>query len=641
MNVKKHILILFLGIFSFVGYAQEEIDSLLKVTRSERTPQAKAYAFQRLAWLHILNDVNAAEAYNDTAQIVYKQVGDERGLAQTHYKFGVIYRYKGDYRKALEAFDKYKIYVERQQDTFGFGNVAYQKGVVYSLQGDYENSLKEYERTLHWYELKQDTASFGFVWNSIGLVQKNLMQYEKALHSFEQAQYYNLKFNKMADIGGAYGNMATIYFLQGNYPKAENFQNKALKINQEINNNWGIAGSYFSLGNIAKLKGNKNQAISYYLKAKEIQVRNKYFKELAETKIGLALLYREANDIDKAKKELLEALPMAKESKNVRKEIHRELKEMYAITLDHKDALHHANLYALLKDSILNEENIKQINFLSEQYETKKKDQEIAVQQLQLIKQESELDKKNGLFRLALVGLFALVALLLGSWIIYTQRQKRKAQELIALRKQSEIETLESLIQGEEKERLRIAQELHDGVNGDLSAIKFKLNSLQENNAKEIAEAVAMLDKSCEQVRAISHNLVPPALENFDLRTATSDYCYKMNANYASEISFQYLGDSLELPKEIEINIYRIIQELVTNSLKHAQANEIHVQLSSNEKILQLTVEDNGMGFEAHKTSSPGMGLKNITSRVDYLGGELDIVSNKEGTSVSVLLTIK
>ena len=192
------------------------------------------------------------------------------------------------------------------------------------------------------------------------------------------------------------------------------------------------------------------------------------------------------------------------------------------------------------------------------------------------------------------------------------------------------------MIEGEEKERFRIAKELHDGVNGDLSAIKFKLSTLLEMNNTVIKEAITMIDNSCNQVRAISHNLVPPSLENFNLLEAIEEYCEKSDASHSQNITFQHLGEKVNISKKEEINIFRIIQELVTNSIKHANATEINVQISCRNKIMQITVEDNGKGFNIDTIENKGIGLKNIQSRVDYLHANLDVLSNKKGTSTTI-----
>jgi len=316
------------------------------------------------------------------------------------------------------------------------------------------------------------------------------------------------------------------------------------------------------------------------------------------------------------------------------------LSEMYVETNDYKNAFKTKELENELRNKISSEKMQKNISELEIKYDTERKNKEIIQQQLEIKDKENEIQKKNTQNNYIMrIAFFLLIASIL-TWIVFQQRQKRKNQEIVSLKREHQINTLESLMEGEEKERFRLAKELHDGVNGDLSAIKHKLNTLLELNNKTIEQAVVMIDKSCEQVRAISHNLVPPALEKFNLQTAASDYCANMNNTHPPKIDFNYLGDSLSLPKKVEINIFRIIQELITNSLKHAEASEISVQLSLQDKILQLVVEDNGIGFDTSKSNFEGIGILNLKSRVAFLNAEIDFESSNQGTSVNVLMDI-
>ena len=297
--------------------------------------------------------------------------------------------------------------------------------------------------------------------------------------------------------------------------------------------------------------------------------------------------------------------------------------------------------YSKIQDSINASKNKSSLANAEAKYQTEKKDKEIAEQQLALSDQKLAIQENKSKTRTMLI---LIVSLLLGSillWFSFSQRQKRMQQQLVSIEREQEVRTLESLMEGEEKERLRIAKELHDGVNGDLSAIKFKLVSLLETNNAVINEAVAMIDNSCEQVRSISHNLVPPSLRDFDLLEAVENYCNDMNAIHKPEISFQHVGDAIVLEKKQEANVFRIIQELVTNAIKHAEAKEILVQLSHVENTLQLTVEDDGKGFDAENTKTDGIGMQNIRSRVAYLDGSLDVKSDEKGTSFTISLNEK
>ncbi|MFK7814059.1 MAG: ATP-binding protein [Maribacter sp.] len=297
--------------------------------------------------------------------------------------------------------------------------------------------------------------------------------------------------------------------------------------------------------------------------------------------------------------------------------------------------------YISINDSINSEKNKTFIAHAETKYQTEKKDKEIAEQKLSLADQQLAITESKSKTRTMTI---LIVSLLLGSillWFSFRQRQKRMQQQLVAIEREQEVRTLESLMEDEEKERFRIAKELHDGVNGDLSAIKFKLSSLLEMNNSVIKEAVAMIDNSCEQVRAISHNLVPPSLKDFNIVEAVEDYCQSMNSIHDPEVHFQQVGESINLDKKQEANIFRIIQELVTNSIKYAEAKEIHVQLSHLKNTLQLTVEDNGKGFDPKTVKSDGIGMRNVQSRVDYLNATMDFVSNEKGTSYTIEMDTK
>jgi len=297
--------------------------------------------------------------------------------------------------------------------------------------------------------------------------------------------------------------------------------------------------------------------------------------------------------------------------------------------------------YISINDSINSEKNKTFIAHAETKYQSEKKDKEIAQQNLELADQQLSIQQSKSKTRTMSI---LIVSLLIGSillWFSFRQRQKRMQQQLVVIEREQEVKTLESLMEGEEKERLRIAKELHDGVNGDLAAIKFKLTSLQETNNQVINEAVAMIDTSSEQVRAISHNLVPPSLRDFNLIEAVASYCENMNAIHDPEIVFQHLGEDIELEKKQEANLFRIVQELVTNSIKHAEAKEIHVQLSNVKDNLQLTVEDDGKGFDVTNVQGDGIGMQNVKSRVDYLGGSMDIKSDAKGTSFTITIDTK
>ena len=229
--------------------------------------------------------------------------------------------------------------------------------------------------------------------------------------------------------------------------------------------------------------------------------------------------------------------------------------------------------------------------------------------EIKLKKQELDLIKSQKEKQLYFIISVGLLFLSFGVWYLFKQRQKNKNKEIIALQQQEEITKLEALIDGEEKERRRIAQELHDGLNGDLSAIKYRLSTLEESGLSEIDtenlnKVIDMIDESCAQVRSISHNLMPASIVDYGLLETIKEFCSKINVSRSVKIDFQSFGNPVELSKKIETVIYRIIQELVTNIIKHSKATEAMVQLNYREDELFITVEDNGIGFDKTIISS-------------------------------------
>ncbi|HMW38351.1 MAG: sensor histidine kinase [Saprospiraceae bacterium] len=232
------------------------------------------------------------------------------------------------------------------------------------------------------------------------------------------------------------------------------------------------------------------------------------------------------------------------------------------------------------------------------------------------------------------------------SEIILKQNEQINHQRIRELEQSMALRNLESMIKGQEKERERIAKDLHDSLGGLLSAIKLKYDTLIYQNGEagprtEIQKVHDLIDEACGEIRSISHDLKPGALEKLGLIDAVEDMINRFEKS-GQEIIFQYYGlnkDDL-LDSEIAVYVYRIIQELVNNSSKHAEAHEILVQLTRVEDQLEIIVEDDGIGFDESSTQK-GMGLDNIRSRVYYLKGEISVRTDPGGgTSTYIVIPL-
>lgn len=211
-------------------------------------------------------------------------------------------------------------------------------------------------------------------------------------------------------------------------------------------------------------------------------------------------------------------------------------------------------------------------------------------------------------------------------------------------RHQQQISKLQGLLEGEEKERKRMAEELHDGIAGDLSAIKYnlaylKLSNKNPENEEILRDVTQIIDKSCIQIREISHNLSPSSITNFGLITALQNFCMKIENIYGIPIRFTSTGERIELDKVIETHIYRIVQELVNNIIKHAEAKTAEVIITHRHPHIIVSVKDNGKGFEMQKNNK-GIGFGNIDSRIRFMNAKFSKTKSETGSSFLIEINI-
>jgi signal transduction histidine kinase len=428
-----------------------------------------------------------------------------------------------------------------------------------------------------------------------------------------------------------YNNLAQIKLQLQQIDSAIYYNSKAYLFAKKNNSKRGIPNIEQTFGQIYLDQRNNNEAIYYFQKSTVSATKNNYF-DIALANYGYLMLCYPNN------------------FKNNGNYFNRGLAliTLKKINISFQILFYKTAVIAFKKNNDL--ENLafsqEQLIKMNEKISLSNNDyiQNITKQYIKnenkLLKQELNLTKsirEKQIFYL-LIGALTLISIALAYF--FKQRQRLKNQEIDTLKQNQEITNLESLIDGEEKERKRIAQELHDGLNGDLSAIKYRLCSLDDAILKDeeresLLKSILLIDSACAQVRSISHNLIPTSILDFGLVETVEQYCAKLSNANPLKLDFQYFGNPAFLNKKTETVIYRIIQELINNIYKHSRATTALVQLNFHENELFITVEDNGIGFDV-KTVQNGLGLKNIRSRIHFLAANLDIVSNKKGTSYHI-----
>jgi len=410
---------------------------------------------------------------------------------------------------------------------------------------------------------------------------------------------------------------------------------------------------YYITGGISRKKEEWSKALTNFQKATEAALIVKDDFQVLNSKEGAAACYMHLGDLVKAREE---ALFVFKDAGRINVPLLRVqalqlLTEIEERSGNIDEAYRYQKQYILASDSLKKEKVQRQMKETEAKYENEKKEKAILQLQKSNAVQSLSLQKKSA-FNYFLIG--SVVALLITGFLGYRnfrhrqqlarQQDELQQQRISELEKDRQLIAVDSMLKGQEEERRRLAKDLHDGLGGLLSGVKFSLSNMKDNliitpeNMTVFERSLDMLDTSIKELRRVAHNMMPEILTKFGLNEALKEYCNTVNATRLLEVKYQSLGMETRLDNTTEIIIYRIVQELLNNILKHAGATETFIQLIRENDRLNIVVEDNGKGFDiALLENSKGAGWTNIRSRVEYLKGQLDIHSNPgKGTLVNI-----
>ncbi len=354
-----------------------------------------------------------------------------------------------------------------------------------------------------------------------------------------------------------------------------------------------------------------------------------YSQTNIDSMVTAATKYLEEKKVDSAINILNITINTASDKNSTQKALQL-MSEAYQSKGEDAKALLFLNKMVKVKDSV----NTTTVNALRATYEADKQAKEFALQKAQIEKQKLIITAITLCSILTIALLFAL----------YKRKQSVLETKMqTAILEQQNLAT-KAVLTAEEKERKRIAGDLHDGVGQMMSAVKMNLSSLasklQISNEQDVAlleKTLALVDESCKEVRSVSHNMMPNALLKSGLSSAVKSFLDKLD-HKKLKVNLHTEGLENRLSDNVEIILYRVIQETVNNVIKHANANQLDISLIKDKDGISCTIEDNGIGFNSASVSlNEGIGIKNIKARITYLQGsvEWDSSANK-GTLVAV-----
>lgn len=650
------IVLMTIGIATCYGQAKEGevIADLKKQLKTETIDTSRIFLLGDLANLLIKNGdtISAIKAIKEGLTLSEKR--------QFDYGFGHLYIIYGNYYETIADYSSAQKYYQLSYDYFkksdypnaplGAASSLGNLGLIAERQGDIEKAIQLKLEGLSIWErsnVPQKVLAMGNSYVGIASLYAKQGQFQKAIEYDKKGIEIRLKYNyRDSDLGTCYVYLSNNYVRNKQLDSAQKYLSIAEQLSKELKNSLfdlrlkdGWARFYLEKKNYTKAI-----EVSIELKQKAAEAKKAPLEYNAAMVLGHAYFSLEQwNNAIGSFKEALAIATRINIANNQTKAM-QELAKSYSRQGNYKEAFFYLTNYNTLNDSLKREEMTLKLNDIDTKYQTAQKEN-------QILTLEKEKQQQNTLIYGLLAGLVGLVVL---ATLVYqnTAKQKRIAQqqailreqELIQLKQQQQLMATNALMKGQEEERKRVARDLHDGLGGLLSGIKLTLTKvrgnfiLPEDGMSAFSRALTQLDTAISEMRRVAHSMMPEALVHYGLPEAIKDFCEDITESGAIMARFQALGMTSRLESSTEVVLYRIVQELLNNVLKHAQASEVYVQLIRKDNILNITVEDNGKGFEATGLDAQkGSGMRNIYNRVAYLNGKIDYQSQlKEGTSVFV-----
>jgi signal transduction histidine kinase len=639
----------FLLLASFPAMAQTKTLDSLKRILPKAEGKAKITTLLELCWEYRFVNADSARRYGLTALDLAKKEKSEDLQAEALNNIGVTYEAQGNYDEAL-AYESQALALRKKLgDSSKIANTLNTLGIIHDERGDYEKALSHYFDARKIYEGLHDDSKIAMVLTNIGIVLRAQKEYENVITYYRQAMAIYQKLGNKFGQAACHSNLGAVYLSLALYDSAIHYSLLASE-EFEAQNVRQFLPTTLSNAAIAYAKsGQIEKAKVYFARAKKLHEAYNNKKELSFTLSQLSRMEAKLGNKKEAIAYGEQALHIATGIKAMEQvmQAHEALAESKAQAADFKGAYQEHIEYSVAKDSLFQQQKSKQLLELQTKYETNKNKQEIA-----LLDQENKLKaaaiERNYFIIGTLVALLAIFVLLVYVWRYRAwQQQKAIAQQQKLRMRELQIN---SVIESQEQERKRFAADLHDGMGQLVSALQLTVQSIkntrdQEKTISLVENSEQLLNDIQSEIRNIAFNLMPPILMREGLVPATKELIRRINqsAKIKSEVAVHDVAD--RLPDLIEISLYRIIQELVSNIIKHSNATYLTLSFTGFGEEIVLTIEDDGTGYDlaSFQNSKQSNGWRTIQTRIQLIKGhiEFDTVVGRRNNTVTISVPLK
>jgi two-component system, NarL family, sensor kinase len=628
-------IILFL--FLHVNLCQSKnLDSLENVLNTKKlTTNEKLDLYNDLSWDYLNIDVSKSKFLSlQGIELSIKTKKDKMSGILYHH-LGIACYNEGQLDSALFYFHIAESFSQKVQDNNRLNLIGIAYAVVYDTQGEYQKAISILMKLLPKLEKAKRDDLVRTVYGNLGTLYQNVHNYNLSEKYYLLSEKESLKTNDDWRLSQACNGLMNICIIKKEYKKALEYADKALAVANRCGDNECRALTYQKMSEVYYIHyRDVDKARRFALKGLQIARENCAPNDIAAMLINISNIFYQQKNYRNSMKYALEAARVDTIDQSVYENTVANIVKSGIFLGEKQLAIQYFEKYYNIVEARSKKE-LQMFEMDSEKkYQTEKKELQIVV-----------LQKHKKLITTIFVS-FSIVLLLL-LLIIYfrliiTKRNKQIAEHrIIQLEQEKQLVATQSILEGENAERTRLARDLHDGLGGMLSAIKINLFdmkhsvTLETDDVSRLNKVFGMLDESMQELRRVAYNMMPESLSRYGLKVSLSDFC-----NNFSNVHFHYFGNERRFDTKTEIMLYRIAHELVNNAIKHSKAKSINVQVVQEADRISLTVYDDGCGFDK-TTITEGNGLRNITDRVYSLGGNIDITSeNGKGTEITVNIKV-
>lgn len=569
---------------------------------------------------------------------ISKELKFEKGIGQGRMGIAYINAQKGAYRQAIENYKEAASHLTKAKLLNRATECMNVVATIYDFLGKRDSAIAIYMQSADMLENTEHTSALGSTYCYIGVLYHNANDYEKAVSYktkavdlLRQAKDTAYLVEALTELGDSYAKLKQV---AKGMPLAYEALQLANYLNQDNSSRSILSTAYYTLA-VLHLEDRRLDSATYNAKlCVEHAEASGDINTYATGVLVLSDCYLQAGEKEKRYSILKKALETCKQIGNVvlLHDAYLRLSDAAFQLGKHRDAYQFHKEFVIYKDSLFNQKSETLLNELEVKYQTAQKEKTIVQKNLEVAQKEVQLQKSQQMTLYSIGS--TLVALLVASLVFFHFRNKRKLdqRQLQSMQQEKEIQLLQAVMQGEEKERSRIAKDLHDGVAGMLAAVKMHFTSIalhlnQILQTEGYQQGIRLLDEASQEVRKTSHNLMPEILLQHGLDEAIRRFCN--NVTNSSKLTVQYdaIGEAGRFVDSFELSVYRIVQELLNNIIKHSKASEAVVQITFQADLLSITIEDNGIGLIKGAEQKDGIGLRSLQKRVKAMNGKIEFES--------------